>query len=497
MINKIISFLMSWVMAFSAFIWSCICVDKSEAFDIPIYAKSEWNGSDIMFNGEYHSIEVPEGSTVGDKAPTFTFSDKLVLTLNISDNEYFNYYGISFNSSSYLRGEIKYETVFGKNTETFFIEASDEQAEFYSFIDGFMDCKKARNVKEIAFTSLSGENAELTVYGIATFNRKQLDDTVYINDEDYKIGVCLEWGGSLSYLECLNKNIEAVRTDSGVIVAQDAQSRYDGKLLTDSVNLINRNDTGRVIQQSYYGTNGESDSYEPGEFMGSTWSYNPVQGGNKYNESSKLVDCKITSDKIYIKCRPLDWAKEADCITPSYMEATYTLINGCVKTDCRFTDFSDYNHRYCSQELPAFYAIEPLGSFRYYGGNAPWTDDSSITRRDDLIFWPDAGYPNFNTTECWSAFTNYEDDGFGIGLYVAGSESVLAGVFNRNGEISKDPSESSPTSYIAVVRNIELTHFKPLQYSFLLCAGKVSEMRSIFYENRGLTDNSALISYND
>jgi hypothetical protein len=115
-------------------------------------------------------------------------------------------------------------------------------------------------------------------------------------------------------------------------------------LLTKSVNLINRNDTGRVVQQSYYGTIGENDSYECGEYMGSKWSYNPVQGGNKYNESSKLVDCRINDNSIYIKCRPLDWAKEAKYITPAYMEAEYTLINGCVKAKCRFTDFSGYRH---------------------------------------------------------------------------------------------------------------------------------------------------------
>jgi len=229
--------------------------------------------------------------------------------------------------------------------------------------------------------------------------------------------------------------------------------------------------------------------------MGSKWSYNPVQGGNKYNESSKLVDCRINDYSIYIKCRPLDWAKEAKYITPSYMEAEYTLINGCVKVKCRFTDFSGYRHGYCSQELPAFYAIAPLGSFRYYGGEKPWSEDKEIERRDDLIFWPDAGYPMFKTTESWAAFTNYEDDGFGIGLYVDRCEQVLAGVFDRNGTINNDPSKSSPTSYLAVIKSIRLESFKSLEYSYLLCSGKVSEIRSTFVKNRFLTDNSSLLAY--
>ena len=55
-----------------------------------------------------------------------------------------------------------------------------------------------------------------------------------------------------------------------------------------------------------------------------------MQGGNQYNDHSKIVDLRLSEEEIYIKCRPLDWAKEKEFITPSYMEAWYTIENNNV-----------------------------------------------------------------------------------------------------------------------------------------------------------------------
>jgi hypothetical protein len=185
----------------SSFLISLVKTEKGNEFSIPIYSKGEWSGSDIMFDGEYNDIEIEGGSSVSDKVPTFTFDEKLTLKLNINNNIFFNYYGISYKSNSYLRGQITYQTVFSEITEEFFIEASSKRNEFYSFIDGYFSDKKARNVKQISFTNLSGSMAEIELFGIAVFNREKQDDTVFINDENCKIGVCLKWGGSLSYYE--------------------------------------------------------------------------------------------------------------------------------------------------------------------------------------------------------------------------------------------------------------------------------------------------------
>ena len=84
------------------------------------------------------------------------------------------------------------------------------------------------------------------------------------------------WGGGLSYLADKKCPVEGLE------------------------NILNNFDTGRLIQQSYYGT-GEP-PYVRGEFMGNSWCYNPVQGGDRGNHKSKLVDVRITEGEVYVKC---------------------------------------------------------------------------------------------------------------------------------------------------------------------------------------------------
>ena len=201
-----------------------------------------------------------------------------------------------------------------------------------------------------------------------------------------------------------------------------------------------------------------------------------------YNEAAKIVDVRINDDDIYIKCRPLDWAKPKEDITPSYMEATYSLSEGLVKAECRFVDFSGYppsaSNR--TQECPAFYCVEPLNRFVYYGGDKPWTNDKNLSYENDLIFWPDAGYPKFESTENWSAFIGDFDDSFGIGLYVPKNAPFLAGVAMRGNCKTADPATEGPTSYIAVVEKYSFKSFNPTTYSFYLSTGTTDEIRSNF-----------------
>jgi hypothetical protein len=215
--------------------------------------------------------------------------------------------------------------------------------------------------------------------------------------------------------------------------------------------------------------------------MENDWHYNPVQGGNQFNDHSKIVDLKITDNEIYVKCRPLDWAKEKEFITPSYMEAWYTIENGTVHTTCRFVDFSGYPEADSTQEIPAFYCVAPLENFVYYAGDKPWTDDK-LSYEKDLIFWPDAGYPHFYSKENWAAFTGEFDDSFGIGIYVPGEEEFLTGIYERGNTTNEDPSKDGPTSYIAITKARTFKSFEPFSYEYYLATGNAQEIRNSFKE---------------
>ncbi len=401
----------------------------------------------------------------------------LHITPTETKSDLFNYYGISYTSDSYLKGTLTYKKGLKEVSEDFFLEPSKKETTFYSFIDGCLDGEKGQKVISLTFECIDKENCKVNILGFSVFNREIPEQEIFIQNDTHKLGIDLHWGGALSYLEDLDSNVQAVSVDGKIKVDSNATERYNAESVNDNVNLINRNDTGRLVQQSYYGTL----DYDHGVYMENDWRYNPVQGGNQFNDASKIVDLKVTENSIYVKCRPLDWAKEKEYITPSYMEATYSLENGAVHAKCRFVDFSGYPEAEATQEIPAFYCIEPLNNFVYYSGKKPWTD-GKLTNEPDLIFWPDAGYPNFYSKENWAAFTGEFEDSFGIGVYVDNEEAFLAGVFEREKTTNEDPSRDGPTSYIAIVKNRIFKSFDPYQYEYYLATGDTTEIRNTFME---------------
>ena len=387
---------------------------------------------------------------------------------------WFNYYAIEYSSDCYLKVTINYFAGVKAKSEDFFLEPA-KKATFYSFVDDALAGKKGSKFASITIEALTEATESIKIYSFAVFNREIPKQEIFIENDAHKIGIDLLWGGALSYLEDLDSNVQVVSVDGKIKVDSNASERYNAESVNNNVNLINRNDTGRLVQQSYYGTI----DYDFGMYMENDWRYNPVQGGNQFNDASKIVDLRVTETEIYIKCRPLDWAKEKEYITPSYMEATYSLENGAVHAKCRFVDFSGYPEAECSQEIPAFYCIEPLNNFVYYGGDKAWSG-GKLTSEPDLIFWPDAGYPKFYSKENWAAFTGEFEDSFGIGVYVDNEEEFLAGVYERENTTSIDPSVDSPTSYIAITKTRTFKSFEPYEYEYYLATGDTTEIRNTF-----------------
>ncbi len=387
---------------------------------------------------------------------TFTFREGF--KMDLYSHEYFNRFTIRYESTSPLRGDITYAAVSGEkritHTETFFLEAGQNMS-FSSLIDGYFDGAYAYNIKEISLKTADNSTTEFTIRKVDTNTVPVITaGTYYMENDRYIVGVLLEWGGTISYIEDKKDNDP------------------------DIGNLINRYDPGRLVQQSYYGV-GDGPHYTAGYYNGTQWRYNPVQGGNLTGKPSKLVDFNISGDgkTVYIKCRPQDWAQE-NSLTPSYMENTYTLYEDGVHVANRFVDFFGVAHGKRHAELPAFYTISHLGVFHYYNGTKPWTGDAYETLPNE----PDwagnkACYHNMvkGNTETWAAWTNTA--GYGIGLYVPGTEIMYAGRHAHNG--SKDPYNGA-TNYVAPLRTMEFFSFVPFEYEYFISTGTVDEMRETF-----------------
>jgi len=386
-------------------------------------------------------------------------------------NNAFNKYSITYSSDSYIRGTIRYTQGYNTVTEEFFLEPGTDMV-FTSLIDGYLNDVGGKNIDLLTFTIWkSGEIGYIKLNSISTiaYNNIAVSDVVYIENSRFKIGVALYDGGGLTYYE----------------------DKADG--IHEVGNMLNNHDAGRLVQQSYYGT--MEYPYNCATYNGTTWSYNPVQGGDQYNNKSKVLDYVIGDDYIYVKCRPLDWAQN-NLYTYCYMENYYYVKDTYVEVDNRFIDFSSYNHGTARhQELPAFYTISYLDTFSFYGGSSPWTNDT-VTTKYDMPFWggnPDA-YFNVKSgnTEVWCAWTNNQN-GKGIGLYCPGTEILLAGRHNPTG--STNPADDG-TSYVAPLRTFIMENFKPFEYSYIITSGTVEEIRSTFKENKDYLTEEKTGTYN-
>ena len=371
----------------------------------------------------------------------------------------FNKYVINYTADGAVKGIISYSYGDGTVQEEFFLSAGENMT-FSCFIDSYLDGGRTCGEIDIQTEFIKDGSHIVIHYLCGELCEVYARETYFFENEFYKVGVELAWGGGLT-----------------VIIDKHAPNGLE--------NLLNRFDTGRLVQQSYYGTN--QPPFVCGEFMGCVWSYNPVQGGDRSNAKSKLVDLKISSDRVYIKCRPRDWGHEA-WYTPSYMENTYILDGDIIRVDNRFTDFSGWEHPVAGQEVPAFYTISYLDNFWFYDGDKPWQNDDLSVRRD-LIFWPE-DWPRHRfplpqgEKEPWCAWTDIND--WGIGLYVPNIDGYVGGRHQHDG--SKDPYAGS-CSYVAPIKGMSIKTFIPIEYSYLICTGDLQNIRKKFTIHKDFAQN--------
>lgn len=379
----------------------------------------------------------------------------------------FNKFVFAYTAKNPVKLFVDYELTDGTTiNDYFFLDAGEKT--FEALIDGYTEGKKGTKIVRVETKDLSEasdivfKSAECLLVPVIA------EDTCYLSNARYTLGVRLIWGGGINYLV-------------------DRECSIDGM-----TNMINQYDTGRLVQQSYYGC-GENGENEWGYFNNSKWPYNPVQGGDRGNMHSRLIDVKVTDKSVYIKAQPRDWGK-IGVLTPSYMENTYTLDGDLIRVDNKFTDYSGWKHPINAQELPAFYTVSYLSRFVFYDGDKPWKDDM-LSTRDNLHFW---GMPEYdsecsfrikeNNDEIWSAWVSPKDD-YGIGLYVPETDFLKAGRNAYND--SKDPLDPA-TNYTAPLGFIGIVSYKPIEYSYLMTCGSVAEIRERFKENRFFAKNESL-----
>ncbi len=235
-----------------------------------------------------------------------------------------------------------------------------------------------------------------------------------------------------------------------------------------NLNLLNHFDTGRFIQQSYYGGPDGSD------WNGKPWVYNPVQGGEWKGQPSKLLEFQKDDNgsSVRVKVEPLSWASGVRC--PEAIMMSLISLDGHfahVEMSMKYTGDDQGPPR--SQEMPAIFAIAELNQLVY-------SDDGELKRR--VPSWPNE---SGRATESWLAYVN--DSDWGVGVYVPGTTEFTCYRFTGNG---KQGPSGSACSYVAPLRKFALKPGLTVEYDFYLTIGRLNEIQKRFLKLKGREESS-------
>ncbi len=406
--------------------------------------------------------------TVGES--TFSFTKGLTMDFDDQFAGEFNRFTIKYFASAPMKITLTYTEKDERLADVFYLEAGE--TEFSAVNPKFLTKVNGMGIESMQVDTCENKNAEFVLYDLTTEIISVPKSQQYIEGSRYTLGIELKWGGSINHVE-------------------DKECP-----MADVTNMCNKHDEGRLIQQSYYGVFYREAEYVEGGYLGVEGvAYNPVQAGDVKGRESRLVDYKVEDNSIYIKVQPLDWP-QSNCLTPSYMENKYTMYDEYVHVFNRFIDFSGWEHPSLDQELPAVYTVNVLDTFVWYDGGKPWTGDT-LTTVDD---WSEVD-PNTNksshylqlketNTETWCALINAETQ-YGVGIYVPNTDLILTMRYLSD-QKGSNQAKGNPCSYMSPLARIALQSFEPVEYSYLLTAGSLTQIRETFTENRDFDTNEGL-----
>lgn len=401
------------------------------------------------------------------------------------------------------------------NAEKFYIEAGS--TEFTTFLDAYRKGAFAAYKKVIQKITL--KNVDSTKAGKITLKSVDFSDRsydpnqmMYIDDGMLRVGTSPGLGGALTYVARIGSNVkEYVNADGDTIIGRIADtSSVD--LISETVNLVNTYDLGREIQQSFYWPVKEQHGYIPTsekKYPGDL-NYNPIQCGSAGSVGPQIVDYYCTKDEIYVKAYGQDWYL-VNQVDATYYENWFKFgDDGVLIVKNKITNFTQFTEtsglEFVCQESPAFYSVYPLNYFYaetvqgtifdnslcpYGTGIGKTSLNQNVT--DRYYYSLAAG----QIPDSWIAYVTEKK--FGLGIYNPSAHSFKASrgytsikyADKNNHTTHKDFYDDDYSSYVpsCYANNYgylntgiicQMVDFVPLEYSYAIFAGDVTEMRSAF-----------------
>ena len=400
----------------------------------------------------------------------FGFESGLILSFGEQFTDEFNRFTMKYTATAPMKITISYTEKDEPMQDVFYLEAGEH--EFRAVNHKYFQKVRGTSLVTVQIDTCEKKSAEFILLDLFTENIAVGKSEQFLEGSRYTLGVDLRWGGAIHSLEDKQCPIENVS------------------------NLVNMHDEGRLIQQSYYGTFYYADRYEEGGYLGQEGvAYNPVQGGDVKGRDSRIIDFVIEENSIYIKAQPLDWPM-SNSLTPSYMENKYVMEDDYVYVYNRFIDFSGWEHPVLDQELPAVYTVNVLDTFVWYNGDNAWSGDE-LTFIDDWSKIDPATNKSMHylirqgaNTETWCALINAETQ-YGVGIYVPNTDKVLAMRY-KSGQKGSNQGKGDPCSYMCPINYMQIVSYQPIEYTYLLTAGGLDEMRALFTEHKDYDTNASL-----
>ncbi|MCK5861662.1 MAG: hypothetical protein KAH38_04200 [Candidatus Hydrogenedentes bacterium] len=277
--------------------------------------------------------------------------------------------------------------------------------------------------------------------------------------------------------------------DNGVIHIGVETDEYGGaisylSLSGETRNLINNHDRGRQIQQSYYAGQGLDRTAEGQHPSWSPWTWNPIQVGDAYENSSQVMEANKQGNEIYVKTQPLLWDMNNE-LAECYFETWITLDKSTAHVHNKITIFrtddlwTTVANRH--QEMPALYSIADLHRIFAYEGNDPFTKAAlrEITGSQPPS-WEHWGQSL--PTEKWAALV--DNTLWGIGVYNGDADLFAGGLNGMPGGGEFDAF----AGYITPIGIEALDKDTILEYEYDIIVDELDNIRAFVYNAEGFPD---------
>lgn len=429
-----------------------------------------------------------------------------------------NYMRICLETDVDLVGNIFYTNTADSeqcHQEKFFIQAGETT--FTTFLDAYRAGAFAsyeKTVEKITLQSVDSTKEGKVRLKSVDFSDRSYDPdmALYIDNGEMRVGTTLGMGGAINYIASLRSDVVEYIDQQGNTCIGCPTNMDEVDIVSQEVNLVNIYDLGREIQQSLYWSLGEENAYQPTseqKYPG-TLCYNPIQCGSAGSVGPQIVDYYCTQTEIYVKSYGQDWFV-VNQVDPTYFETWFSFDeSGALIVRNRITNFGQFVGTellpISSQETPAFYSVYPLDHFYaetiegtiFDDGLCAQNGGSCKTKLSDVVsgrYYYDL--PQNQLCNSWAAFVTQEQ--FGLGIYnpYASNLLVYSGIHNRSYMYGMnqqthpdfyvdDYSSYIPScyaysyGYISTVIAMQMSDFVPLEYSYALFAGDVSQMRTAF-----------------